>query len=189
MVQVKTLGFRSLPVPRELILASHVERCGMSALRKKGPRSRGKSTTKDVVGNPQGEARIAPKWRKQYRHLLELRERLVRVQGDLNQDALEERPTFSTHMSDAGTDSIERDLALSVLSHEQDAIYEIEEALGRIRNGTYGICEMTGRKISAQRLKAIPWTRFSAAAERSLEKRGTVPRPHLGPATQAERLP
>jgi RNA polymerase-binding transcription factor DksA len=160
----------------------------MSAFRKKAPRSRDKTATKDVVGNLQGEARIAAKWRKQYRSLLALRERLLRVHDDLNRDALEERPTFSTHMSDAGTDSFDRDLALSMLSHEQDAIYAIEQALGRIRNGTYGVCELTGRKISAQRLNAIPWTRFSAAAERTLEKRGTVQRPRLGPATQAERL-
>ncbi len=160
----------------------------MAALRKRSPRSRGRTATKDVLGDPQGEDRINPKWRKQFRRLLQLRDHLVRLKGDLNSDALEERPAFSQHMGDAGTDSIERDLALGVLSHEQNAIYEIEEALGRIRNGTYGVCEMTGRKISAERLKAVPWTRFSAAAERTLEKGGTLQRTRLGRATQGERM-
>jgi RNA polymerase-binding transcription factor DksA len=158
----------------------------MSATPQKSRRSKGKTATKDVIGDPQGEERIRPKWRKEYRRLLALHERLLGLHGDLNKDALEERPAFSLHMGDAGTDSFERDLALGVLSHEQDAIYEIEEALGRIRNGTYGICELTGRKISPQRLEAVPWTRFSAEAEKTLEKRGRIKRPRLGRATRGE---
>ncbi len=90
------------------------------------------------------------------------------------------------HMADAGTDSYDRDVALSMLSHEQDAIYEIEQALNRIRNGTYGICELTGKRIARGRLAAIPWTRFSVAAERALEREGAVAHARLGPATRTE---
>ena len=67
-----------------------------------------------------------------------------------------------------------------MLSSEQNALYEIEEALNRLRDSTYGICELTGKRISAGRLDAIPWTRFSAAAERQLEKDGVVRRARLG---------
>jgi len=83
-------------------------------------------------------------------------------------------------MADAGTDSFDRDLALGMLSHEQDAVYEIEEALIRIRNGTYGVCELTGKRIPAARLEAIPWTRFTAHAETTLEKKGGFQRARLG---------
>jgi DnaK suppressor protein len=137
-------------------------------------------------GSPSGR-RINPKWQKHFQRLVNLRNHLLQQQREQFQDALEERPTFSMHMADAGTDSFERDLALGVLSHDQDAIYEIEDALNRIRNGTYGICELTGRRIAAQRLNAIPWARFTAAAEKSLEARGAIQRTRLGRATQAER--
>jgi RNA polymerase-binding transcription factor DksA len=90
-------------------------------------------------------------------------------------------------MADAGTDSYDRDLALSMLSHQQNAVYEIQEALNRIRDGTYGVCEMTGKKIPAERLEAIPWTRFTAEAERMLEKRGEFQRAQLGPRESVGR--
>lgn len=84
------------------------------------------------------------------------------------------------HMADAGTDAFERDLALGMLSHEQDAVYEIEEALKRILDGTYGICELTGKRIPAARLEAVPWARFTAGAEAKLEKQGGFQRARLG---------
>jgi DnaK suppressor protein len=131
--------------------------------------------------------RINPKWRRHFRRLVELRDHLLQQQRGQFNDALEERPTFSMHMADAGTDSYDRDLALGMLSHEQEAVYEIEEALNRIRSGTYGVCEMTGRRIPAARLEAIPWTRFTAAAERTIEKNGGFLRAQLGPRTTARR--
>jgi RNA polymerase-binding transcription factor DksA len=84
-------------------------------------------------------------------------------------------------MADAGTDTFDRDFALGMLSSEQDALYEIDEALNRIRDGTYGKCELTGKPIEAPRLEAIPWTRFSAAAEKQLEREGVVKKTRLGP--------
>ncbi len=135
--------------------------------------SKPRARTQDIVG--QGTERpITPKWRRHYERLVSLRDHILREQTQLAQDAIEEQPTFSTHVADAGTDSFDRDLALSMLSSEQDALYEIEEAIDRIRNGTYGKCELTGKPIEAGRLEAIPWTRFSAAAEKELERDGVV---------------
>ena len=54
------------------------------------------------------------------------------------------------HQADAGSDAYDRDFALSLLSQEQDALYEIDEALKRIELGTYGICEMSGKPISTR---------------------------------------
>jgi RNA polymerase-binding transcription factor DksA len=132
-----------------------------------------KKVARELVGNSRPGWQIKPKWRKHYRRLVELYEHLLKEKQDQFHDALEERPTFSMHMADAATDSYDRDLTLSMLSHEQDAVYEIEEALNRIRNGTYGICELTGRRIPAARLEAVPWTRFTASAERTLAHQRT----------------
>ena len=112
---------------------------------------------------------------------MDLREHMLRRQADLEQAALQEQPKFSMHMADAGTDSFDRDFALGMLSSEQDALYQIEQALDRIRSGTYGRCELTGKPIEEDRLAAVPWTRFSAAAERQLESQGVDIRSRLGP--------
>jgi RNA polymerase-binding transcription factor DksA len=53
-------------------------------------------------------------------------------------------------------------------SFEQEALYEIDAALKRIEDGTYGICELTGKPIPWERLEAIPWTRFSLEAQNQL---------------------
>ena len=72
-------------------------------------------------------------------------------------------------MADAGTDSFDRDLALGLASFEQESLYEVEAALKRIDDGTYGVCELTGRSIPWRRLQAVPWTRFSIEAEAKIE--------------------
>jgi RNA polymerase-binding transcription factor DksA len=81
--------------------------------------------------------------------------------------------SYGQHMADAGTESYERDFALSLVSSEQDALYEIDEALRRIHEGTYGVCEITGKPISRERLRAVPFTRYSVEGQREVEKRQT----------------
>lgn len=154
----------------------------MAVKRAKQPSRRRRASTADVVAsNMHNNERVPEKWKKHYRHLIQMRDYLLHRQGDLVKDASEEQPAFSLHMADAGTDSFDRDFALSRISSEQDALYEIEEALMRIRRGTYGICEITGKPIESKRLEVIPWARFSAAAEKQLEKEGAVRRTRLGP--------
>jgi RNA polymerase-binding transcription factor DksA len=143
-------------------------------------RRKPQATTEQVLGMPTPKERISRKWRSHYRRLTELRDHLLRHQTDLAHDALEEQPNFSTHMADAGTDTYDRDFTLGMLSSEQDALYQIEQALDRIRHGTYGICELTGKRIEPKRLDAVPWARFSIAAEKQLEGEGTVKRVRLG---------
>lgn len=87
---------------------------------------------------------------------------------------------YSLHMADSGTDNFDRDFALSLLSSDQDAIYEIEEALKRIEKNTYGVCELTGKQIPRARLDAIPWTRFTVEAQAQLEKDGALRQRRLG---------
>ena len=73
-------------------------------------------------------------------------------------------------MADAGTDTFDRDFALSLVSSEQEALSEIDAAIKRIRDGTYGICEGTGKPIAKERLLAVPFTRYSAEAQKEIEK-------------------
>ncbi len=148
--------------------------------KKTAPRVR--ASTQDVLGaGKPAQGPVPAKWREQYGQLVALRDRLANRRGELVRDAAEEQPTFSLHMADAGTDAFDRDFALSMASSEQSALYEVEQAINRIHEGTYGTCEMTGEPISPERLKAVPWARFSAEAEQQLEKDGALKRARLAP--------
>ena len=81
-----------------------------------------------------------------------------------------EASAVGQHQADAGSDAYEKDFALSLLSQEQDALYEIEEALKRIELGTYGVCEMSNKFIPHARLEAIPFARFTVECQQQLEK-------------------
>ena len=143
-------------------------------------RRKPKASTEEIL-QPNLAARPVPsKWRRHHHRLLQLHEEMLRRLSQLAADALQEHPAFSTHMADAGTDTFDRDFALSMLSMDQDAVYQIEQAIDRIHSGTYGVCELTGKPIEPQRLEAIPWTRFSASAERQLENEGERTSPRLG---------
>lgn len=124
--------------------------------------------------------KIKPEWAKYYENLLELRERLLNQMNGLAKESAEEMASYSLHMADSGTDNFDRDFALSLLSSDQDAIYEIEEALKRIEKNTYGICELTGKPIPKARLLAIPWTRFTVDAQAQLEREGALRQRRLG---------
>jgi RNA polymerase-binding transcription factor DksA len=124
--------------------------------------------------------RIKAEWQKYYHRLLELRDQLRRQVNGLAKESAEEIPGYSLHMADSGTDNFDRDFALSLLSSDQDAIYEIEEALKRIEKKTFGICELTGRPIPKARLEAIPWTRFTVQAQAQLERDGALRARRLG---------
>ena len=124
--------------------------------------------------------KIKGEWRQYYARLLELREQLMRQVDGLAKESAEEIAGYSLHMADSGTDNFDRDFALSLLSSDQDAIYEIEEALKRIERNTYGVCELTGKEIPKARLEAIPWARFTVQAQAQLEREGALRSRRLG---------
>jgi RNA polymerase-binding transcription factor DksA len=121
---------------------------------------------------------VPKKWKKYYRLLIELRQH-VKEELDLHtadtlkhssRDDSGDLSGYGIHQADAGTDSFDRDFALSLVSSEQEALNEIEQAIQRIRNGTYGICEVTGKKIDTKRLSAVPFARFSVEGQAEYEK-------------------
>src|SRR4029078_6747959 len=80
------------------------------------------------------------------------------------------------HQADAGSDAYDRDFALSLLSQEQDALYEIDEALKRVELRTYGKCVIAGKPIPHARLEAIPFARFTVECQSQLEKQSKATR-------------
>jgi len=113
---------------------------------------------------------------KQRQRLLDLRDELVDAMSGMTRDTIRNAPEGSEasgsgqHQGDAGSDAYDRDFALSVLAKEQDALYEIEQALRRIQSGSYGICEISSRKIPQARLEAIPFARLTVECQAQWEK-------------------
>jgi RNA polymerase-binding transcription factor DksA len=148
-------------------------------LKIKPPRKVGKTSTIEVLGLPSG-GKVHRKWAEYHRKLTQLREQFLKGKSAQTETARQTLSPSTGHIADAATDSYDRDCALALLSSTQNALYEIDQALTRIVDGTYGKCELSGRPIEAERLKAIPWTRFSAAAQAHLEMRGGGGRVQLG---------
>ena len=145
------------------------------------------ATSAAILGRPVAKAsagpdlkKVKPEWQKFCLHLLELREQLVKQMNGLAKESAQEMAGYSLHMADSGTDNFDRDFALSLLSSDQDAVFEIEEALKRIERKTYGVCELTGKAIPKARLEAIPWTRFTVEAQAQLERDGALKSRRLG---------
>jgi DnaK suppressor protein len=150
----------------------------------KGRPSR-KETTESpalLLGMNHREKRLDPFVRQQKEKLLQLRDAMVDSMAGVAQDTLRSRAegseasAFGMHQADAGSDAYDRDFALSLLSQEQDALYEIDQALKRIELGTYGKCEMSGKQIPRARLEAIPFARFTVECQSQLEKQNKASR-------------
>jgi len=122
------------------------------------------------------DAGLSPFLKKQKSRLLNLRDALLDSMQGVARDNLRSRAegseasAFGLHQADAGSDAYDRDFALSLLSQEQDALYEIEEALKRVEFGTYGVCEMSGKNIPHARLEAMPFARYTVECQAQLEK-------------------
>jgi RNA polymerase-binding transcription factor DksA len=97
------------------------------------------------------------------------------------------KETHSTSLADSATDEFDHEIALSRLSVDQDALYEVEAAMKRIMDGKYGICEQTGKPIPAARLKVLPWTRYRKEVADQLERAGVIAPTQLGRLTRARR--
>ena len=119
---------------------------------------------------------------KQRGRLLTLKDTLLDSMNGVAKDSLRSRAegseasAFGMHQADAGSDAYDRDFALSLLSQEQDSLYEIDEALKRIETGSYGTCEMSGKPILHARLEALPFTRYTVECQSEIEKKNRFSR-------------
>jgi RNA polymerase-binding protein DksA len=133
------------------------------------------------MNDPEFSPRAVPeRWRWHYEKLAALRERILEERESVIVEAGQARERDGANLADSATDEFDRDLALGLLSREQDALYEIDAAMRRIETGGYGVCEITGEPIDADRLRAVPWTRFSREAAERLESDPIARGAHLG---------
>lgn len=119
-------------------------------------------------------AKLTPFLERQRQRLLTLKDTLLDSMSGVARDSLRtegETSAFGMHQADAGSDAYDRDFALSLLSQEQDSLYEIDQALKRIEQGGYGVCEMSNKPIPKARLEALPFTRFTVECQAEIEKR------------------
>ncbi len=118
-------------------------------------------------------AEVPAKWAWHYRTLLRLRDALRLAASEHESAGREPFEREGADAIDRATDETEDSNVRAELAREGAELAEIEAALGRLAAGTYGVCEATGLPISPERLKALPWTRWSkAAAERRESGRG-----------------
>ena len=124
------------------------------------------------------EQDVPEKFRKYYKLLIDLRNHLTEgierhSEESLKRSAKDDAGDLSAYgqsMTDGGINTFDRDFVLGLVSSEQEALSEIDAAIKRIHDGTYGICEITGKPIAKDRLTAVPFARNSAEAQKQLEK-------------------
>ena len=121
---------------------------------------------------------VPEKFRRYYRLLVDMRDALHKGLAFHSESALKKSGKddagdlsgYSQHLADAGTDTADRDFALSLISNEQEALKEIADAIDRMKRGSYGTCEITSKPIPAARLIAVPFTRYSLEGQKDLER-------------------
>ena len=123
------------------------------------------------------EKDVPKKWKKYYNLLVDLLEKYKRGVSERSSEILKKSvreesgdlSAYGQHQADVGTESFERDMAFSMISNDKFIVGEIEAAIERIKNGTYGICEYTGKPIPEDRLLSIPYTRYTIEGKRHKE--------------------
>ncbi len=114
---------------------------------------------------------IPKRWAWHYRALLQVRENLLHHRDEHTSAVRTTLERGGEDEVDRANEECEQDTLLAEIRVEDAELGEVEAALDRIRKGTYGICELTGRPISAARLRALPWTRLSRRAAAQLTTR------------------
>ncbi len=122
--------------------------------------------------------KITPEELEKFRELLlRKRQELVGDVDNMKDDALKKSRSDAAgdlsampiHMADIGSDNYEQEFTLGLIENEQNLLKEIDEALDRINNGTFGICLGTGKPISKARLKLKPWAKYGIDYVRQIE--------------------
>jgi RNA polymerase-binding transcription factor DksA len=184
----KTVASKSTaPFPKDAKAGSKTAKQPVALEKPAKPNHIKAASLADILGfNPKkvksaeaiAEADVPEKFKRYYKLLIDLRTHLtegIELHSEetlkrSSKDDAGDLSSYGQHMADAGTDTFDRDFALSLVSSEQEALSEIEAAIKRIRDGTYGVCEITQKPIAKDRLLAVPFTRYSAEAQKNLER-------------------
>lgn len=163
----------------------------LTELPKAKPRKIGAVSLDDLFGyNPfakdsvSAEEKLIPsKWMKYYKKLVSLKAGIQKEIDEQSQTAFsrsgkedfgEISASYSQHTADIDNEAFTRDCALSLLASKQQELAEINIAIERMKKGTYGICEITGKPIPAERLRDVPFTRYSIEGKLEAEKQRQV---------------
>lgn len=111
--------------------------------------------------------------------ILKRKEELLEGIKHISEDALKKSQKdasgdisgYTYHMADVATDTYDREFSLGLASNDQKALYELDDALKKIGEGTFGICEECKSPISKTRLKAVPQARLCVKCQEKKEKR------------------
>jgi DnaK suppressor protein len=129
-----------------------------------------KTPALSAPSHPETAAPFDPRWAWHHRTLLRLRARLADEHGARLHAAAAPVGPEAVGFADSVSDQNERDLNVAELRAEENQLDEVDAALARLHAGTYGVCEDTGQPISAARLRAVPWTRWSREAAQNRER-------------------
>jgi RNA polymerase-binding transcription factor DksA len=158
------------------------------------PQQIGAASVADILGfNPniskQTETRdkdpseVPIKYRKYYNLLLKLKFDLKQGLSRLTKEHLS---YGVAPVDESDVEIFDSEFVLSLMSSEQESLAEIEKAIERIHNGTYGVCELTGLPIEAKRLEAVPFARFSVRGQEEREHIKVTKERTTGPLFEAE---
>jgi RNA polymerase-binding transcription factor DksA len=179
---VKKVKTKTLEMPVEPLIKPGMKWKPLIASGPKAPPSTGiPGVAAPTEFKPDPKARLAKKELDQYKKiLLEKRSELIGDINNMEDEALRQSSgslsTLPQHMAEQGSDTFEQSLSLDLAQVDRHLLKEIEAALVRIEHGTYGVCERTGKRISAERLAELPWARYSIEAAREMERRPTIER-------------
>jgi RNA polymerase-binding transcription factor DksA len=132
------------------------------------------ATSADILGSIR-KTKIPARWAGYYSRLCAERDRLL----ERDYSSAEAFQPKLDDLSDAASEESERGLTMVAATATQGTIIEVLQAIQRIERGTFGVCELTGEPIAAERLNSIPWTRYCFEGQRQLEQAGLVRRSAL----------
>ena len=122
--------------------------------------------------------KINPKFEVYKKVLLKTKEQIagdIRGLSDENSGSANDRggdvSGHALHMADVATDMYDREFTLGLAANDRELLYEVDEALGRIKDGTFGVCVDCKKPIPATRLKAIPHARTCMKCQEKLESK------------------
>ncbi len=146
------------------------------AVKKSSRKKQASATSKEEAGSTQTEARTNTRFSEEdFEHFKQiiLARRMeavedidrMRIQLDDVREQADNDTAYSFHMADAGTDAMEREKLYLMMARQKKYVGYLDRALERIRNRTYGICRVTGKAISRERLEVVPHTEMSIEAK------------------------
>ena len=164
--------------PKKIASASAKKAPKTTAKKKTVKKTIQKTIEKPVKKPPKRKSRLAKSTIEKYRQLLLVKRRdMLGDMSGLQAETLGagrndngDLSNMPTHPADIGTDNFEHEFSLGLLESESHMLTEIDQALDRINNGTYGVCLGTDVPIGAARLRAKPWAKYCIDYARKVEK-------------------